>query len=103
MYSNKEKIYQYLTTIPKGKVVTYKQIATHLGNEKLARYVGNVLHVNKNPIKYPCYKVVNAKGELASNFAYGGLDGQRERLKKDNIVVIGNKVDLTKYQWISNK
>ncbi|MBQ7980243.1 MAG: MGMT family protein, partial [Oscillospiraceae bacterium] len=40
-------IYEYLTTIPKGKVVTYGQIAEHLGNRHLARAVGNALH--KNP------------------------------------------------------
>ena len=42
----KEEIYDFLRTIPKGKVVTYSQIAEHLGNKKLARVVGNVLHNN---------------------------------------------------------
>ena len=44
----KEKVYNYLLTIPKGKVVTYKQIAKHLGNINLSRVVGNVLHKNPN-------------------------------------------------------
>lgn len=34
-----QKVYEYLTTIPKGKVVTYKQVAENLGNKGLARAV----------------------------------------------------------------
>ena len=44
----KEKVYEFLLTIPKGKVATYSQIAEHLGNKKLARVVGNILHNNSN-------------------------------------------------------
>ena len=55
----KNKVYEYLLEIPKGKVVTYKQIAEHLGNSKLSRVVGNILHNNPDENKYPCYKVVN--------------------------------------------
>lgn len=35
----KEKVYEFLTTIPKGKVVTYGQIAEYLGNKNLSRVV----------------------------------------------------------------
>lgn len=94
-----QKVYNYLTTIPKGKVVTYKQVAEHLGNKGLARIVGNILHKNPDENKYPCYKVLNSKGELAEAFVFGGKDVQKERLKKDGIEVINNKVDLNKYQW----
>lgn len=96
----KEKVFEYLTKIPQGKVVTYKQIANYLGNPNLCRVVGNILHSNTNPDKYPCYKVVNSKGYLAKNFAYGGAEGQKVRLEKDGIIVINNQVDLNKYQMI---
>ena len=49
------KVYEFLLTIPKGKVVTYGQIAEYLGNKKLARVVGNILHNNPNEEKYPQY------------------------------------------------
>lgn len=94
----KQKVYDYLKTIPKGKVVTYGQIAEFLGNKKLARVVGNVLHVNPDPIGQPCYKVVNAKGELAINFGGGGREIQKKRLEADGIEVVDYKVDLSRFQ-----
>ena len=81
------KVYEFLLTIPKGKVVTYGQIAEYLGNKKLARVVGNILHNNPNEEKYPCYKVVNSKGGLSNNFAFGGIEKQKEKLEKEGIVV----------------
>lgn len=95
----KEKVYEFLLTIPKGKVVTYGQIAEYLGNKKLARVVGNLLHNNPNEEKYPCYKVVNSKGCLSNNFAFGGIEKQKEKLEKEGIVVKNYRVDLNKYKW----
>ena len=95
----KEKVLNYLTLIPQGKVVTYAQIGEYLGNPKLARAIGNILHRNEEPLKYPCYKVVNAKGELAGNFGDGGIDVQKRRLEADGIEVIAYRVDLERYQW----
>lgn len=94
-----QKVYEYLTTIPKGKVVTYKQVAESLGNKGLARVVGNILHKNPDEHKYPCYKVLNSKGELAEAFVFGGKQIQKERLEKEGIKVINDKVDLNLYQW----
>lgn len=94
-----QKVYDYLTTIPKGKVVTYKQVAEHLGNKGLARVVGNILHKNPDGDKYPCYKVLNSKGELAEAFVFGGKSIQKQRLENEGIKVINNMVDLKLYQW----
>lgn len=95
----KEQVYQYLLTIPKGKVVTYKQIAQFLGNINYSRVVGNILHKNPNENKYPCYKVVNSKGALSKNFAFGGIERQKEKLESENIEVINYRVNLEKYQY----
>ena len=96
---DKQAVYEYLATIPKGRVVTYGQIAKFLGNPNLARTVGNILHENPDGDKYPCYKVVNAQGKLAENYAFGGIERQKMRLEADGIIVNNNKVDLKKYQW----
>lgn len=95
----KEKVYKFLQTIPKGKVVTYSQIGEFLGNKNLARVVGNILHNNKNPTKYPCYKVVNSKGMLSKNYVFGGIEAQKNRLIKEGVEVKDGKIDLTKYQF----
>ncbi len=92
-------VYEFLQTIPTGKVATYKQVATYLGNPKLARVVGNILHRNPDGDLHPCYKIVNSKGELSGAFAFGGAEAQKRKLEADGIEVINNKVDLRKYQF----
>lgn len=95
----KEEVYKILQIIPKGKVVTYSQIAEIIGNKHYARAVGNILHTNPDGEKYPCYKVVNAKGCLSEKYAFGGIEKQKEKLKSDGIEVVDYRVDLEKYQW----
>ena len=47
--------------------------------------------------QYSCFRVVNAKGELAGAFAFGGEDVQAELLRADGVEVINGRVDLEKY------
>ena len=98
-WMNKQAVYDYLTTIPKGKVVTYGQIGESLGSRKLARTVGNILHQNPDGEKYPCYKVVNAQGRLSAQYAFGGMEAQKQKLEAEGIVVEKDKVDLKMYRW----
>lgn len=90
------EVYEYLLKIPDGKVVTYGQIANEIGNPGAARAVGNALHKNPQPDKYPCYKVVNNKGKLAKHFALG-IEEQKIRLQLSGVEVEDDKVDLNKY------
>lgn len=94
-----EEIYKTVMKIPYGKVATYGQIATLCGNPYYARAVGNALHKNPNPQKIPCYRVVNSKGKLTENFAFGGLKVQSDLLISEGIEVIDGRVNLEKYQW----
>lgn len=93
-----DEIYEVVKGIPIGKVATYGQIATLVGDKKLARVVGNVLHKNPNPKEIPCHRVVNAKGEVAATFAFGGAPAQEELLRAEGIEVLNGKVDLLKYR-----
>ena len=88
-----EEIYKTVMKIPYGKVATYGQIATICGNPYYARAVGNALQ------KIPCYRVVNSKGKLTENFAFGGLKVQSDLLISEGIEVIDGRVNLEKYQW----
>ncbi len=94
------QVYAFLLTIPRGYVVTYGQIARYCGNPKAARAVGRILHSNPDGDKFPCYKVVNAKGELSSGYAFGGIEAQKQRLETDGIPVLNDRVDLNRYQYI---
>ena len=67
------------------------------GEPKMARAVGNALHKNPDPEHIPCFRVVNAKGELAGAFAFGGEQVQAQLLKEDGVKVVDGKVDLDKY------
>ena len=94
-----KRIYEAVKKIPYGKVATYSQIAELAGDKKMARAVGNALHKNPDPDNIPCFRVVNAKGELAGEFAFGGVGVQAELLRAEQIEVIDGRVDLDKYQW----
>lgn len=92
-----KRIYGAVKRIPKGKVATYGKVAEMAGNKKMSRAVGNALHKNPDPDNIPCFRVVNSKGELAPEFAFGGMGEQRKLLEAEEIEVKDNKVDLSKY------
>ncbi len=92
-----KRIYEAVKRIPKGHVATYAQVAEMAGDRKMARAVGNALHKNPDPSTIPCHRVVNAKGELAGEYAFGGAWKQAEILKKEGVESADGKVDLKKY------
>jgi O-6-methylguanine DNA methyltransferase len=94
-----KRIYEVVKKIPKGKVATYGQVAELAGDKRMARAVGNALHKNPDPDNIPCFRVVNAKGELAGEFAFGGAGEQAKLLEADGIEVTDGRVDLEKYKW----
>lgn len=91
------RIYEAVKKIPKGRVATYGQVGEMAGDRKMARAVGNALHRNPEPGTIPCHRVVNAKGELAGGFAFGGVEVQAELLRAEGVEVVGGRVDLQKY------
>ena len=96
-YSAAVRIYEAVKKIPSGKVATYGQVAELAGDKKMARAVGNALHKNPEPGIIPCHRVVNSKGELAGEFAFGGPGRQAELLKAEGITVNCDRVDLSEY------
>ena len=66
--------------------MTYGEIAELLGNKKMSRQVGWALHVNPNPDKIPCYRVVNRFGQTSKAFAFGGEDRQKQLLEQEGII-----------------
>ena len=75
MKSFTEKVYEVVKQIPKGEVLTYKQVAKKAGNIKACRAVGNILNKNYNK-DIPCHRVVRSDGKL------GGYNRGIENKKK---------------------
>ena len=96
-YSPTKRIYEAVKMIPYGCVATYGQVAELAGDKKMARAVGNALHKNPDPDNIPCFRVVNSKGELAGEFAFGGEGAQARLLMAEGVEVINGRVDLEKY------
>lgn len=94
-----ERVYEYVKTVPRGKVVTYGQVAAAIGAPCCARQVGWALHVNPEPGVIPCHRVVNREGRLAPAFAFGGEAVQASLLEAEGVEVVGGYVDLNKYRW----
>lgn len=91
-----EKVYKVVVKIPKGKVLTYKKVA-EIAGIKNPRVVGFALHINKNPEKIPCHRVVSVKGEL-TGYAFGGIKNKRKILEKEGVGFLPNgKVNLDRY------
>lgn len=89
-----KKVYEIVHMIPKGKVMTYGQVADQFKID--ARVVGWALHANRNP-KVPCHRVVDRNGRLAEAYAFGGRDEQRKRLKGERVIFRDkNHVNLLK-------
>lgn len=94
----KRRVYETVKAIPRGRVATYGQIAMRLGNKNLSRAVGNILHSNPCPGTIPCHRVVNSKGRVAPNFAFGGGQAQRALLEKEGVVFREDgSIDLVKF------
>ena len=66
--------------IPKGEVLTYKEVAEKIGNHRACRAVGNVLNKNYNP-DIPCHRVVRSDGKIGG-YNRGGRK-KAELLKRE--------------------
>ena len=88
--SASERVYQIVAGIPKGKVMSYGQIGVMVGIGP--RQVGRILHNNPSDKVTPCHRVVHADGSLATGFAFGGPNKQRELLEKEGVRFKNGKV-----------
>ena len=62
MKIDREKVFEVLKTVPRGKVMTYGGLAAAAGYHGCARAIGRVLHTNDKPIVVPCHRIVFSDG-----------------------------------------
>ncbi|MBI2545045.1 MAG: MGMT family protein [Candidatus Aenigmarchaeota archaeon] len=80
-----------LKKVPKGKVVSYKELARV--SKTSPRAIGMIMKTNKYPETYPCYKVVGSSGKLVGYSGKGGLKTKIKLLQKDGILINDWKID----------
>lgn len=95
-----KRVYALVALIPKGRVMTYGQIAGLCGNARASRIVGGIAHFG--PPDLPWQRVVNKKGGLAAGYP-GGREGHKKDLEAEGVAVSGEAgdyhVDVSKLIW----
>lgn len=89
MSSFREKVYKIVKKIPKGKVLTYKEVAALSGRPKAWRAVGNFLNQNKDK-KVPCHRVIRSDGRVGGYNR--GIRKKVSLLKKEGVVIKKKRV-----------
>ena len=90
-----------LKKIPRGKVVTYKELARVC--QTSPRAIGRIMAGNADPLGFPCYKVVGSDGALCGYSGHGGLSGKKKLLELDGIRLINGKVDKQYFHTFAPK
>ncbi|HMN27790.1 MAG TPA: MGMT family protein [Caldilineaceae bacterium] len=94
-----ERIYAVVKTIPAGRVATYGQVASIVGN-CTARMVGYALAVVPPGSDVPWQRVINAQGKISLRADSDGHERQRQLLVEEGIRFDGEgKIDLRRYRW----
>ncbi len=81
-----DKVRAVVKKIPRGKIMTYKEVATAAGNAKASRAVANTMAKNYDP-KIPCHRVIRSDGGL------GGYN--RGGTKEKRAILVNEGVNLT--------
>ncbi len=81
----REKVLNIVASIPKGKTLTYKQVAEKAGSPLAARAVGFFMKQNFNP-EVPCHRVIRSDG-IIGDYNRGGSVKKRELLIGEGAII----------------
>jgi methylated-DNA-[protein]-cysteine S-methyltransferase len=87
MKSFSDKVRDIVRKIPKGKTMTYKEVAARAGNPKAARAVGAVMRTNYDP-SIPCHRVIASDGSMGG-YNRGGVERKRKILFEEKVFRVG--------------
>ena len=94
---NNQSVYNLVSNIPPGKVATYGQLASSVGNPRAARGIGKILNKNPRPIIVPCHRVVCSDGHIGG-YMYG-KERKISLLLKEGIPIVNDLIkDFEKYR-----
>lgn len=93
----RESVYAMVAQIPKGRVMTYGQLAALAGHAGAARVVGGIAHWGDEAL--PWQRVVKKSGSLAEGYP-GGLSGHKQVLEAEGVHVTDDyRVDVERLLW----
>ena len=81
------KVWNYLKSIPKGEVKTYKEVAIAIKSPKSARAVANACAKNPYAPKIPCHRVIRSDGNLGGYSGRGGIKQKLRLLKSEKVEI----------------
>lgn len=91
----RNRVYKIIKKIPRGEVMTYKQVAEKTGCPRAWRAVGNILNKNKDK-NIPCHRVIKSNDKIG-----GYKNGERKKislLKKEGFDIIINSARVTNFK-----
>jgi methylated-DNA-protein-cysteine methyltransferase related protein len=92
-----EGVYRLVKKVPRGRVITYGDLARALKLPGGARAVGYALAACPRGRGVPWQRVVGAKGRLLISEPHASL--QRQLLKTEGVVMLGRQVDMAACAW----
>lgn len=95
-----QSVYQWIAAIPAGNVASYGQIARLSGFPKHARFVGRLMSKLPPVTKLPWWRVLRSDGHIA--LPVSSEAEQVRRLEAEGVVVLGGKVNLRQFGWVTS-
>ncbi|MEX0619909.1 MAG: MGMT family protein [Pseudohongiellaceae bacterium] len=96
---NRERIWQVLHRIPRGKAVSYGQLAKLAALPGYSRFAGHVLKNLPAGSRLPWHRVVRSDGRMAFPRGSEQYQLQRSRLEAEGIKFVNGKLSLRQYGW----
>lgn len=81
----KDTVLDIVSKIPKGRTLTYKEVARLAGSPGAARAVGTVMKGNYDP-KVPCHRVIRSDGVIGE-YNRGGSMAKRQKLMAEGAIL----------------
>lgn len=96
----RDRVQSLVAQIPRGRVMTYGQIAALCGSPRASRIVGGIAHFGDQDL--PWQRVVHKDGTLAAGFP-GGVSGHKQVIEAEDVAVSEDfKVDVNQLLWQPN-
>jgi methylated-DNA-protein-cysteine methyltransferase-like protein len=95
----RERVYKIVRRIPRGRVMTYGQIAYMLGQGYTPRTVGFVMH-GAEESNTPWHRVINSQGKVSTGRIVLPTDKQQRLLEREGVKFDERgRCDLEQFLW----